>query len=370
MATIATTTRKYLCFDSQDSDCPMPAVRNGGGGAIRCDSRLSTGGTTDCPADAGAGCSLPLGADTTGTGATGSFARTDAVASFGTLTTGEARVETSWTLVSVIAGRASFATSAGVVFADCGDGTRSWPRQRFSSHSTQSWRPSETGKPQVWHLCRFLSTGGTWLSSASGFPAELGDEAAAVQNNGLPGVAAFVARAFASGIWGAGISGGGTSDAGWGAGVCGAEASCSAAGDKLASASSSGLGSAASFATTAGFSVVATAAGTISGDGTSNDRTSSGGSGDMFASLTAVSTISPRRCRAERSRSSKALTLPENSSKTPSTCSSLTIGITATEAMPSSRQPARLTRGSRSASSQRSGRRPRTLSPERPVSAE
>ena len=78
----------------------------------------------------------------------------------------------------------------------------------------------------------------------------------------------------------------------------------------------------------------------------------------------------PRRPSAARSRSLKAFAFPENSSKTPITSSSPTIGIMTTEAMPSCRHPSRFTRGSRSASSQRNARRVRTLSPESPYSVE
>ena len=88
------------------------------------------------------------------------------------------------------------------------------------------------------------------------------------------------------------------------------------------------------------------------------------------ASRTAVSTISLSRCTAERSRSPKAFTFPEKSSKTPSTSSSFTTGITITEAMPKWRHTSRLTRASRSASSQRKGWRVRTLSPDSPNSVE
>src|SRR6202043_708947 len=52
----------------------------------------------------------------------------------------------------------------------------------------------------------------------------------------------------------------------------------------------------------------------------------------------AVSTIAPKRRSGERARSSKAFGRPEKSSNAPSTWSSLTIGMTATEAIPNSRQ--------------------------------
>src|ERR1039458_6222945 len=42
-----------------------------------------------------------------------------------------------------------------------------WPRHCFSSHSTQKVRPCDTGKPQAWHFCRFLNTGGTAIVAAS-----------------------------------------------------------------------------------------------------------------------------------------------------------------------------------------------------------
>ena len=74
-----------------------------------------------------------------------------------------------------------------------------------------------------------------------------------------------------------------------------------------------------------------------------------------WASRTAVSTISLSRCTADRSRAPKAFALPEKSSKTPSTSSSFTTGITTTDAIPICRQTSRFTRGSRSASSQRNG---------------
>jgi hypothetical protein len=39
----------------------------------------------------------------------------------------------------------------------------SCPRHFFSSHSTQSARPAETGKPQASHFRRSRKAGGTWL---------------------------------------------------------------------------------------------------------------------------------------------------------------------------------------------------------------
>jgi hypothetical protein len=41
------------------------------------------------------------------------------------------------------------------------------PRHCFSSHSTQSVRPSDTGNPQALHFRKLRSIGGTWLWSAS-----------------------------------------------------------------------------------------------------------------------------------------------------------------------------------------------------------
>ena len=42
-----------------------------------------------------------------------------------------------------------------------------WPRHLFSSHSTHSTRPSDTGKPQAPHFRSPRNTGGMWLDSAS-----------------------------------------------------------------------------------------------------------------------------------------------------------------------------------------------------------
>src|SRR6266851_127505 len=39
------------------------------------------------------------------------------------------------------------------------------PRHLFSSQSTHNTRPSETGKPQAWHLRTFLRAGGTAIES-------------------------------------------------------------------------------------------------------------------------------------------------------------------------------------------------------------
>ena len=38
---------------------------------------------------------------------------------------------------------------------------RNWPFHFFSSHSTQSIRPAETGNPQATHFRKSLNTGGT-----------------------------------------------------------------------------------------------------------------------------------------------------------------------------------------------------------------
>ena len=57
------------------------------------------------------------------------------------------------------------------------------PRHFFSSHSTQSDRPAETGNPHAWHCCRLRSTGGTWLWSASSAFAASAGFTAADQNN-------------------------------------------------------------------------------------------------------------------------------------------------------------------------------------------
>src|SRR5258708_17408275 len=61
--------------------------------------------------------------------------------------------------------------SAPTAFDDSGEalalGVRSFPRHFFSSHSTQSTRPSDMGNPHAWHLRRFLKTAGTLLRSAS-----------------------------------------------------------------------------------------------------------------------------------------------------------------------------------------------------------
>src|SRR5580700_3428101 len=77
-------------------------------------------------------------------------------------------------------------------------GTLSCPRHFFSSHSTHSARPVDTGKPQASHLCSFLNTGGTWLSSASSaLPTSLAGFSAADQNSAF-----FAATASAAGAVG------------------------------------------------------------------------------------------------------------------------------------------------------------------------
>src|SRR5580658_6963498 len=61
----------------------------------------------------------------------------------------------------------------------------SCPRHFFSSHSTQSMRPADTGKPQASHLRRLLNTGGTWLwsGSSAALSASAAGFTAADQNN-------------------------------------------------------------------------------------------------------------------------------------------------------------------------------------------
>src|SRR5579864_4754917 len=65
-------------------------------------------------------------------------------------------------------------------------GTRSCPRHFFSSHSTQSTRPAEIGKPQASHLRSPRNPGGTWLRSASsGAACSAAGFGAADQNTGF-----------------------------------------------------------------------------------------------------------------------------------------------------------------------------------------
>ena len=54
------------------------------------------------------------------------------------------------------------AAAPGVAFRR-GVASLNCPRHFFSSHSTQSTRPADTGKPHASHLCRLRNTGGTWL---------------------------------------------------------------------------------------------------------------------------------------------------------------------------------------------------------------
>ena len=56
------------------------------------------------------------------------------------------------------------AERTGMFYGQCSELCgRNCPRHFFSSHSTQSTRPAEIGKPQASHLRNPRSTGGTWL---------------------------------------------------------------------------------------------------------------------------------------------------------------------------------------------------------------
>jgi len=79
-------------------------------------------------------------------------------------------------------------------------GTLSCPRHFFSSHSTQSTRPVDTGNPQASHWCSVLNTGGTRLRSASSaWAASAAGFNATDQNNGFFAGAASAAVAAGSG---------------------------------------------------------------------------------------------------------------------------------------------------------------------------
>ena len=81
-------------------------------------------------------------------------------------------------------GGAGFSAEGGLAAAGCG---RRWPRNCFSSHSTQKVRPWETGKPHAWHFCKFLKTGGTVIDSTdSRVRAAAGVCRAADQKSGFP----------------------------------------------------------------------------------------------------------------------------------------------------------------------------------------
>jgi hypothetical protein len=85
------------------------------------------------------------------------------------------RTGSSFSAIGEAAGSACRATTLETTFR-C-------PRHFFSSHSTQSARPADTGKPQASHFRRPLNTGGTWLWSASSrFPASPTGFAATDQN--------------------------------------------------------------------------------------------------------------------------------------------------------------------------------------------
>jgi len=162
MATTAATTKMaakiYLLRENQDCAGSSPALRtNSGSGFNRvcgADSDTASGGpgeesfcrgraeTGGCTAEATAEAETPrLGAMSGAAGAADGTA----------LATSRADGE-----------------EIGVGAEGCrgaGGGTFSCPRHFFSSHSTHRERPAETGKPQAWHWCRFLSTGGTRLWS-------------------------------------------------------------------------------------------------------------------------------------------------------------------------------------------------------------
>jgi len=72
--------------------------------------------------------------------------------------------------------------------AGAAGGTLNCPRHFFSSHSTQSARPADTGNPHASHLCSPRRTGGTWLwSDSDGVAESASGFTVADQNNGFFG---------------------------------------------------------------------------------------------------------------------------------------------------------------------------------------
>src|SRR5579864_3561493 len=191
-ATSRTTPITYLFAENQDCELPIPALKTNSrvaktSGVASGNGRF--GGLAPCVAGGGRAVS-PLASFTT---ADARDAGLEAAAAAGT-----PRVKGIATLAAADCAAANARASLGAAatgalaagIAACRApppcGTFSWPRHFFSSHSTHSTRPAETGKPQASHLRRPRSMGGTWLRSASpGFSVSGAEFTPADQNNFL-----------------------------------------------------------------------------------------------------------------------------------------------------------------------------------------
>jgi hypothetical protein len=170
-STIAPTT--YLFRDSHDCEGSSPALNTKAGAEVSTALVVGTGAASGTGGVAGvetAGATAPLDSFTTtgdDAGVTTFETTSDAL---GPAVTGVAVVadaaafrratgaETGSGTGSTTTGRATFGAAPAA-----GRGVLNCPRHFFSSHSTHSARPAETGKPQASHFFKFLRIGGTWL---------------------------------------------------------------------------------------------------------------------------------------------------------------------------------------------------------------
>ena len=157
-AIAANTTTMYLWAANQDCSGSIPELKtnsaaSAGGGAIAVTEAASSGALTgseglDPAAVVAGGADVNLAAISRGP--CGGMAISLAI-------DGAAAVKEK--PVGFESGTAATA-AGGLRAASCG---RSWPRHFFSSHSTQSTRPAEIGKPQASHFLSPRSMGGTLL---------------------------------------------------------------------------------------------------------------------------------------------------------------------------------------------------------------
>jgi len=156
-ATTSNAPRMYLLAANHDSDCSAE-LKNG----TELSETGAPAGTLEAAAseeEAIAWASLPSPTATIAAEAETSIAAV--MASAGAGLCGAARTTCGSELAS---SRHPSGGSRRTPAAGCGS---TWPRHCFSSHSTQKIRSCDTGKPQAWHFCSFLNTGGTGVNAAA-----------------------------------------------------------------------------------------------------------------------------------------------------------------------------------------------------------
>src|SRR5579864_524968 len=186
-ATSKTAAITYLLAENQDCEFPIPALKTKSEDRVPKDSSAGfdwvgcIGGLAGRTADeAGAVLSFTCA----GVTATVPAAAGDTTRVIGTATLA-ADCAAANARPSLGSATGAAAASVALCRAPPPWGTRSCPRHFFSSHSTHSARPAETGKPQASHLRSPRNTGGTLRLASSGFSPSAAGLGTADQNNGF-----------------------------------------------------------------------------------------------------------------------------------------------------------------------------------------